>query len=472
MLIFKRIQLALVFVFCAIAFSANSQELPLVVSDVLRQAGIPPYAVGAYVQEVGNGPVLAAANWGAPLSPASTMKLVTTDAALELLGPTFTWKTQALAEGQQIGDVLQGDLIIRGSGDPKLVVENLWLFLRRIRSRGIREIQGSLVLDRSAFEEMDYDASSFDGDPLKPYNAGPDALLLNYKAFSFRFIPDATTGNVTVLLDPPVDTYPVTVPRLVGGDCGDWRNNLQAAISGNDARFEGGFPLSCGERTWYIHPNRMTHAQYFSFVFRRMWRELGGVLKGEVKDGPVPPTARLVAEWESPSLAEIIRDINKYSNNVMARQVLLTIANQVLKVPGTMERGAAVTKLWLAKKGIDAPELNMDNGAGLSRTARISAITLARLLQSAYQAPTMPEFVSSLPLIGMDGTMRQRLKNQGVVGSGHIKSGTLNGVRAIAGYIQAASGRRYVVVFIVNHIHADRAQEAQDALMQWVFERG
>ncbi|WP_292936428.1 D-alanyl-D-alanine carboxypeptidase/D-alanyl-D-alanine-endopeptidase [Noviherbaspirillum sp.] len=449
-----------------------AQQLPIPVTDALQRAQIPVSAAGIYVQEVGAGPVLLASNEKTPLNPASTMKLVTSDAALEILGPTFTWKTQAYATGTQAGDVLHGDLIIKGSGDPKLVLENFWLFLRRIRAKGIREIRGNLVLDRSAFESMEFDAGQFDGDPMKPYNVGPDALLLNYKALAFRFTPDAARGVVNVTMDPPLAAYPLTAPHLGNGECGDWHAKLRPAIDSWGARFSGAYSASCGEKVWYVHPYQLTHTQYFHLAFRRLWADLGGTLKGDVQSGVVPPNARLVAEWESASLSEVIRDINKYSNNVMARQLLLTLAANVLNLPANAERGAAVVRTWLSNKGIDAPELSVENGSGLSRNERISALTMGRMLESAFQSPTMPEFMASLPLAGFDGTMRLRLVNQAVAGKAHVKTGMLNEVRNIAGYVLAASGKRYVVVFMINHPNSLRGQAAQDALLQWVYERG
>ena len=468
----KRLQAAAILLAAGVAAYANAQDLPAPVADALKRAEIPVNAIGTYVQEAGNGAVLIASNAAVPFSPASTMKLVTSNAALEMLGPTFTWKTQAFADGAQNGDVLQGDLIIKGSGDPKLVMENFWLFLRRIRAKGIREIRGNLLLDRSVFEKITYDPAAFDGDPMRPYNAGPDALLLNFKAMALHFVPDEASRTVRVATDPPVAAYPVVAPKLSNGDCGDWHAKLRAEIGGNGARFAGVYPTSCGERTWYVHPFGMTHTQYFELVFRRLWAELGGTFRGEVRDGLVPATARLVTEWESASLSEVIRDINKYSNNVMARQLLLTIAYQTLQQPATPERGAALIKTWMANKGIAVPELVIDNGCGLSRTERISALTLGHLLATAFQSPTMPEFIASMPLAGYDGTMRQRLKNNGVAGHAHIKTGMLDNVRAVAGYVLAASGKSYVVVCIINHPNAMRGQEAQDILLQWVYEHG
>lgn len=472
MRILKRLQAALLIVLVGIAETAIAQELPVPIADALRRAEIPLAAMGTYVKEAGGGPVLIAANASVPFSPASTMKLVTSEAALELLGPTFTWKTQAFASGVQNGDVLQGDLIIKGSGDPKLVIENFWMFLRRIRAAGIREIRGNLLLDRSAYEDIAYDPAAFDGDPMKPYNVGPDALLLNFKSMLFRFVPDEARGSVAVSVDPAVAGFPIVAPRLAAGDCGDWHAKLQPVIDAGGARFTGTYPASCGDRTWYVHPYQITHTQYFGLVFRQLWAELGGSIKGEVRNGFVPPEARLVAQWESAPLSDVIRDINKFSNNVMARQLLLTIANQALPLPASPERGAAMVKLWLARKGIDAPELRIENGAGLSRLERISAITMGQLLEAAFRAPLMPEFIASMPLAGFDGTMRQRVRTQGVAGNAHIKTGTLVDVRAMAGYVLAASGRRYVVASIINHPNAVRGQEAHDMLLQWVYEHG
>lgn len=457
---------------CLVAGGLSAQELPLTVSDALKRASIPLNAVGAFVQETNGGKILVASNTAAPFNPASTMKLVTTNAALELLGPTFTWKTQAYANGAQSGDILQGDLIIKGGGDPKLVLENFWLFLRQIRAKGIREIRGNLILDRSIFEEGFYDPAQFDGDPLKPYNAGPDALLLNYKAFAFKFVPDEASGVVKVMVDPPAAGYAVSAPKLVNGDCGDWKGKLRAGFNSNGTSFGGGYAASCGERSWFVHPYQMTHAQYFGAVFRQLWRDVGGTLQGEVKSGLAPPSARLVGEWESTTLPEVIRDINKYSNNVMARQLLLAIAVDVFKMPANPERGARAIKSWLLKKGIDTPELIIENGSGLSRNERISAGTMGRMLVAAFGSPTMPEFISSLPLAGYDGTMRQRLKTRSAAGNAHIKTGSLNDVRAIAGYVLAASGKRYAVVCLINHLNAPASQEANDALLQWVYENG
>jgi D-alanyl-D-alanine carboxypeptidase/D-alanyl-D-alanine-endopeptidase (penicillin-binding protein 4) len=458
----------------AIASHAAAAELPPPVRAALKRAGIPQDAVGIEVRQVGNAKPMLAHNAETAFSPASTMKLVTTQAALELLGPTFTWKTQAFAAGNMSGDSLQGDLVFKGSGDPKLVTENFWLFLRQIRDAGVRDIRGNVVLDRSAFERAAYDPAKFDGDPSKPYNAAPDALLLNFQSLRFQFNPGSLSGVPQIAVDPPVEDYEVVPPVWTKGECGDWQGRLGANIGETNARFTGSYAISCGTRSWYIVPYQMPPNQYFSLVFRKMWHDLGGRFSGKVIDGAVPPDAKLVATWESPVLAETIRDMNKYSNNVMARHLLLTLAGTQGEgaAPETAARGADAVKAWLASRNIEAPELVIENGSGLSRAERITPATMGKLLQEAWRSPFMPEFISSLPLAGYDGTMRRRLSDADMAGYAHIKTGTLSEVKSIAGYLVSASGKTYAVVFFINHANAGAGGPAEDALLQWLFANG
>ena len=440
--------------------------------QAFRQAGIPASAIGAYAQEVVVGRTLFSSNAQTPLNPASTIKLVTTQAALQVLGPTYTWKTSAYATGAQRGDVLDGDLVMRGGGDPRFNVESLWLFLRQIREKGIRQIDGDLVLDHSLFEARPFDAAQFDNAPLKPYNAGPDALLLNYHAFVLRLAPDQASGRARVSVEPPVAGLPISGPALVDGECGNWNAGLAPSLTDQGIEIGGTYPYACGENVLYAHPYQMSRAVFFGAVFRRLWGEMGGTLTGRVRDGVLAPDARLVGVWQSAPLTQIIQDINKFSNNVMARQLLLTLAGEVSQAPANPENGAAAVRAFLQGRDIAAPDLVLENGSGLSRNARISAITMGRVLLAAYNSPTMPEFIASLPLVANDGTMRKRLRDRPVAGRAHIKTGSLDGVRAVAGYVMAASGKWYALACMVNHQNAAAAREPLDLLVQWVYEHG
>jgi D-alanyl-D-alanine carboxypeptidase/D-alanyl-D-alanine-endopeptidase (penicillin-binding protein 4) len=444
-------------------------DLPESVLTALKAAGVPAAAAGVTVIPLSGTGLSLAFNESQPMNPASTMKLVTTLAGLELLGPQYQWRTEALATAWPRAGVLEGDLWLRGTGDPQLVIEDLWLLVQRIRGAGVREIRGDLVLDRTAFESMPHDPAAFDGEALRPYNAGPDALLLNYKAVSFHFVPEPETKQVRVYALPALAG--MMVPSLVRGlegPCNDWRGRLGGDF-GDPMRpqFRGGFPISCGDRVWHV--NLLAPLQYANAVFRNLWESSGGVWRGRVREAATPPEARRLALHESKPLAEVIRDINKYSNNVMARQLFLTLGAEITRQPASMERAQRAIGDWLASKGFDRREFVLENGAGLSRTERLTAGGLARLLASAFASPLMPEYVSSLPLVGVDGTMRKRV---GAAGSAHIKTGLLADTRAIAGYVLAAGGRRYAVAAFINHPNAGAAQPALDSLLNWIYVNG
>jgi len=454
---------------------AGAQSLPASVEQALKRAHIPLSGVAAYVQDVDAGRPLVAHNAAQAMNPASTMKLLTTYAALELLGPTYTWKTEAYARGRLENGMLQGDLILKGYGDPKLTLESFWLLLRKLRALGLREIRGDLVLDRSYFEPAEYDPAKFDAEPLRAYNVGPDALLLNFKAVRFQFVPDAERGIVTVIPEPkPAGLEFSAAVRASEGACGDWRAGIRADFKTNGgsakAGFSGSMPAACGERYW--NASLLAQPNYVHGVFRQLWEELGGTLAGSWKDGAVPADARLLAAGESASNAELARDINKFSNNVMARQLFLTLGAEVLKLPGRSDRSAQVLRSWLAEKKLNFPELVLENGSGLSREERISAEHMGRLLLEAWRSAVMPELMSSLPLVAYDGTMRRRLRFESIAGQAHIKTGSLSDARTLAGYVLDARGQRRVVVLFINHANAAAGQAAQDALLQWVYERG
>ncbi|HZA96190.1 MAG TPA: D-alanyl-D-alanine carboxypeptidase/D-alanyl-D-alanine-endopeptidase [Burkholderiaceae bacterium] len=451
------------------AGAQSAPALPEAVVAALKTANVPASAVGITVASL-SGPGLAlTANENQPMNPASTMKLVTTLAGLELLGPQHQWRTDLMSNAPLKNGVLEGDLWLRGSGDPQLVIENLWLLVQRLRGVGVREIRGNLMLDRSAFEAAQHDPGAFDGEALRPYNAGPDALLLNYKAVSFHFIADQENKLARVYALPALAglVTPATV-RGIEGACNDWRARLGGDFTDPlRPTFRGVYPLSCGDKVWHV--SMLDTGAYAEAIFRSLWDSNGGIWRGRFREGSVPTDARLLAQHESRPLAELIRDINKYSNNVMARQLFLTLGSDASRRHANKERAQRAVGDWLVSKGIDRREFVLENGAGLSRVERLTPSALARMLQTAFASPLMPEFVSSLPIVGVDGTMRRR---SAAAGSAHIKTGLLSDTRAIAGYVLSASGRRYAVVAFINHPNAGAGQPALDALLSWVYAQG
>jgi D-alanyl-D-alanine carboxypeptidase/D-alanyl-D-alanine-endopeptidase (penicillin-binding protein 4) len=438
-------------------------RLPPEVYAALERAQVPPDALAVVVQDVGSSRSRLAWQADVALNPASLTKLLTTYAALDLLGPAWSWSTPVWLQGSIADGVLDGNLVIKGSGDPKLVLERLWLLLRRVQQLGVREIRGDIVLDRSAFTVPERNPGDFDGEPLRPYNVRADALLLNYRAVAITVTPDAARGLALVGVEPPLAGLrtDAAVPLLPGA-CDDWRGALKADfVDPLRIRLAGGFPAACGERSWsiaYVEPKA-----YDERLLTGLWRELGGKLGGTVRDG-IAPTTKPNFEMSSPPLADVVREINKFSNNVMAQQLFLTLG-LARGAGGTQEASRELVRRWFAERvGKAADGAVIDNGSGLSREARLSALALARLLQSAWASPVMPELIASLPVSGLDGTL---LRSRAPPGRAHLKTGSLRDVAGVAGYVLGASGRRLVVVALINHPNANAARPVFDALVQW-----
>lgn len=511
---------------------AASAPLPDSVRDALKHARIPLSSVGIVVQQVDARTPLFSQNARQAMNPASTMKLLTTFVALETLGPAYRWKTEVYMDGTLEDGVLQGNLVFKGYGDPKLTIEQFWLWLRELRQRGLREIRGDIVLDCSFFEAGVHDPAGFDNDPTRAYNVGPNALLLNFNALRLRLIPNAAHANA--LLEPDLSGYVISnqvktasKKPCKGGD------TYSARLQERNIVLEGTIPVDCGEVEDYF--SLLPHSDYFFAVFRSLWQELGGTLQGKLRAGNVPVNKAAFSTHFSPPLSEVIRDINKFSNNIMARQLFLTLGTiptasdmtnslreQVLQSrpamamantpqSGTPETGTltyatpasttsdselakpdsgfastadeqplhcdpsasiarstAAMQQWLNTQRLKFPELVLENGSGLSREERISPQSLAELLQRATHSPFSAELVASLPILGMDGTMKRRLKDNESAGYAHLKSGMLEGVKSLAGYVHARSGEQWIVVFIINHPNARHGQAAQDALIEWL----
>jgi serine-type D-Ala-D-Ala carboxypeptidase/endopeptidase (penicillin-binding protein 4) len=468
--------------------------LPETVLQALAQAKVPASAMSVVVAPVHshthNGLGVQLRHRATEsVNPASIMKLVTTLAALETLGPGHVWQTRVYTHGPIVNGTLQGSLYLQGGGDPKLVSERLWLLLHRVRGLGIERIAGDIILDRSVFDVPYIDPGAFDGEPLRPYNASPDGLLVNFKSQLFTFVPDAAADVARIVMEPPMAgvQVPATVPLGRGG-CGDWRTRLQADWSNPlQPRFAGRYPASCGERLWPLahpEPNQMTLRAVLG-----VWQSLGGQLQGRVRDGRVNPQAELRLTLDSPPLAEVVRDVNKFSNNVMAQHLLLSLGLAPAERPAgptaallpasnsaapsapltapsaTFASGQKAIARWWAQRLPQWPAPLLINGAGLSRDERITADAMAALLQAAYASPMMPDFVASLPASGLDGTLRRSTMGTGLA---HLKTGSLRDVYALAGYVHNPQGQRYVLVAIINHPNANAARPALERLVQWV----
>ena len=462
-----------ILILCLSALPAAADGLPSPVLAALKAAQIPAANVAVVVQPVGAATPLLAHNATQPMNPASVMKLLTTYAALDLLGPAYTWKTTVAIETAAVDGVLPGNLYLKGSGDPHFAIEHLWQLLRQVRVRGIRQIEGDVVLDRSAFDLPTIDPGAFDDKPMRPYNVGPDGLLLNFRSLRFTLLPD--NGQPRLLQETPSAGLRIDNQlRSSPGECGNnWKDLISVRLipenDGQRLEFTGSYAALCGEKSLHLAP--LAADAQADGLLRALWQELGGSLRGRVRSGSIPVGAVKLTEHESAPLAEAVRDINKFSNNVMARQVFLTLGASLDGSPATSDAARQRINDWLATRNLRFSELVLDNGAGLSRRERLSAGSLNRLLLDAWRHPAMPEFMASLPIVGIDGTMKKRLQTSAASGRAHIKTGTLDGVKTAAGYALDAQGQRYAVTMLINHPRASAGAAAIDALLLWLAQR-
>ncbi len=447
------------------------QALPAELARAWAQTKLPESSLSLVVQEV-NGPRLFAIQPAQPRNPASVMKLVTTYAAISRLGPTYVWNTDFLIDGKAQVDaqgVLSGPLYLRAGGDPVLLLQDLWRLMRDMRLRGVREIP-EIVVDRSIFGDVTIDPAQFDGAGDRPYNASPDAFMVGFGALRLVFTPDPVTKTWKSFIDPPIPGVQIEGnvewsdakcpgSPAIATDTTTENGNVRFRVSGRAAG-------SCGE--FDIFRLALSQQEYGARLLKTMWQEVGGTLTGAVRNGTIPADAITIASHQSPPLSEVIRLINKRSNNVMTRVLLLTLGAEAGRKPATVENSVQVALSVLSRQGLNMQGLVLDNGSGLSRVGVVSADSLTEMLHKAWLSPVMPEYVSSLSILGIDGTSRNRLRDPATRSMAHIKTGSLRDVRSIAGYVWGASGKRYIVVSMVNHERAFDARAFENALITWL----
>jgi serine-type D-Ala-D-Ala carboxypeptidase/endopeptidase (penicillin-binding protein 4) len=458
---------------CAGAVAYADAALPPLAERVLRGHGISPERVSVLVQALdAEAPVLEH-RADTPRNPASVMKLVTTWAGLELLGPAYTWRTEVYLDGKLAGGKLDGDLVLKGYGDPFLVLEEYWKLLRAVRRLGVEEITGDFVVDDSYFVVDEPYPGAFDNQPLRTYNVVPNALLVNFKAVQFQFHVEPDVNRVRVTSEPELSNLEIRNGLGIADlRCGGYQYGISFDVVGaglDQVRLVGAFPRRCA--SYSMTRTVLEHDTYAFGLFATLWAEIGGRFDGSLRKGRVADSARPALTWRSPPLADVLRSINKNSNNVMTRQLLYTIGAESAGGPGTRWKGAEAIEQFLAARGLDTDGLVIDNGAGLSRDERVSARLLGEMLQAAAASPYAAEFVSSLSLGGLDGTTRSRFNGNSAVM--HVKTGRLDHVSALAGYLRASSGRDYVIAILMNADDAHRGpgQELEEAIVRWAHEQ-
>jgi serine-type D-Ala-D-Ala carboxypeptidase/endopeptidase (penicillin-binding protein 4) len=455
------------------AWPSAGAEVPASVTQVIAAQRLPPGSVSFAVVDMDSGRLVFGLSTDTPRSPASTIKVVTTFAALDMLGPTYTWHTRASIRGALDDGVLDGDLILQGGGDPYMTLERWWSFAHALRAKGLRAIHGDIVIDDTAFSLPPEDPGEFDGRPNRSYNVLPDALMVNFQSIEFRVAPNPDARRIDVTASPaPVNLAIENHVRFAAGRCGGetGRVDFKVDSAGWDrVVFSGALSPHCAERSFTRVLLRPTTYAFGTFV--ELWRELGGEFTGKLRVEAAPAETQTLLSFDSLTLGEIVRLTNKFSSNLMARHLLLTMGEERLGGPATLEKGAAAMGEWGRERGLDLQGMDIDNGSGLSRSTHISVLQMAQVLRAAYHSRYAPEFIASLPLAGVDGTLRSRMKGT-PAGSVRLKTGHLDGVSGVAGYVTAASGKTYVLVSLVNNSRADfgNGEPVHAALVTWIMD--
>ncbi len=446
--------------------------LPVAVSQAMAEARLPAASLGAVALPLGHD----ARPWhyraDVPMQPGSAMKLVTAVVALDRLGTTHSGRTRLLAGGPVVGGVLQGDLVLQGGADPDFGVAPWWLLLRELRDQGITRIGGDLVLDRQRYRpaRLDVGAAPFDERPESWWNVVPDALPIDLGLQTLELVADGTSLRARIM--PAVAGLRVDTSQMRLNDkpCPDWSDEWLTPLRQEDVGGAGGavlvlqgaFPRNCTRSEALQAADRTRHA---GLVFAQTWRELGGQWDGRVREAETaaPDTLPVLAQRRSRPWGEMLRMMVKTSDNTLARLLFLELGVPAMAAQPqatTLDLARQAVHGWYAQQAIAAPGLVMDNGSGLSRSERITATTLAQTVAWAWHSRHAPDFLMTLPVVGVDGTMRNRVKDSPATGVARLKTGTLRNVRALAGVVQDPQGRAWALAAMINddeHIEAGRA---------------
>jgi D-alanyl-D-alanine carboxypeptidase/D-alanyl-D-alanine-endopeptidase (penicillin-binding protein 4) len=461
------------------ALATEAVGMPPSVLETLKKQKLSLDDLGIWIQAVDSNKPLLTHLPDDLFNPASVMKLVTSVVALDVLGTNFQWTTRVYADALPVNGVVHGNLYIHGDGDPWFRSEDLWDLIRQLRDLGIHEVTGRLVLDNSYFDPGPADPSDFDGHPERVYNALPQALLLDNRATRVLIAPPDRSGSGPVVRAwPPNGNIAINNDvKLVKGACTGQTNQPNIAVLGSDTstptlNVSGKISTECQPDQFYLVAGNANDAFYSAF--KHLFEGQGGKIDGTWAEGVVPKNAVYLVQHNSENLTQYLYLQNKWSNNLMARQIFLTLGAEIKGAPGTLLKSREVVMDWLKRQGFSWPGFDIENGSGLSRKERISPKEMGQLLMYAWHSPTMPELMASLPIAGIDGTMRKRLRGEPARGMIHLKTGTLRDVRAGAGYIITQSGRRYVVVILQNeqNVQNGGGSRVQDAILDWLYDNG
>lgn len=452
------------------------RRLPDAVRACLLGSGIPLEHFGVFAEPVDGGTPLIRLNAEQPCVMASTAKTVTSMAALDLLGPRYRWQTRAYARGLMVEGHLYGDLILVGGGDVLLTTAALRDWFGEIQRLGVRHVHGRILLDRSAFRFEGRDFSTTpEPAPDRPHHVRPNGLTLEAGVVRVAVLP-TRGGRPAVQVVPPLQGV-----QLLNGVSSQGGCSASAVFRPRERQLavQGHWAPGCGEQDLAFAP--LPVEELTRRAVGELWRETGGTLSAGVEDAPEDPhrssttplprrgqALRLLSVHRSPELTQWVHGMNKVSDNLAARHLLLSLAPGFPGRSATLPAALQRLQDWLRRQGLAADDITLDNGAGLSRAERARPRALVQLLRQAWTARWAEPFIESLPLAGVDGTLAHRLTGARVQGRARLKTGTLLDVRALAGYVQDRRGHWHAMAALVHHPNAAAATPALDTLVQWL----
>ena len=453
--------------------------LPLSIRERLHETGLAMDGFGLHIQALDGAPAVLSWQAGRPFVLASTSKLITSMAALDLLGPGYRWRTRAYLSGPLSNGRLLGDLVIRGGGDASLTSHDLMVWFQQLREQGLQEIWGDIILNREAFSLRPQDLlSTPEPSADRPHHVRPDALALDAGVVSVAVQSDSG-GRANIQVTPPMRDVKLINALGRGGAC--VANAVYRDVEGTpqpQLQINGQWSARCGAQQIRFSPVSMRDLGLRGI--EGLWLQAGGVLRGRVvehsESSPVPwqmtethsAAPAPFSEHASEPLSTLLIDMNKRSDNLVARHLMLSLAPDFPNRPATANAAQMRVREWLTRKGIRKEWAGLDTGSGLSRQEKATPQAMVHLLSRAARSPQGKLLLKSLPIAGVDGTLESRLRGGAAEGQAWLKTGTLLDTRGLAGYVRTRSGRMLGVCLLANHAeNVAAATPALDACVEW-----
>ncbi len=432
-----------------IFFSISYGNLAFEIEERIENSGIPKDNISISIKETGKyGKRIFGINEDTMRVPASVIKVPTTLAALLELGESFRWKTEFYVDGSISNGVLNGNLIIKGGGDPDLNTEDIKNIVSKLKLADLRSIKGNIIIDRNYFEPSEKRSAFFDENPYSPYNAMPDAMMFNQNTTTL-----AINGNC---IDCEIDDKSFDIENNINRESNrcDWphvriidSSRPKVVISGNISR-------KCGTKK--ITKIVSKSYQSFYYALKENFLKNGIEFYGRLVLGEIPEGSRKILTHYSRPLLEIVGETNKKSNNLFARQIFLTLGAEVIGSPSNLEKSGMAIGQILQKNGILSVDmLKIENGSGLSRTARATTGVFEEILETAY-ARFGNKWLNALSIAGVDGTIKTRFPSA-LRNRVWMKTGTVKNAKNIVGFVKSNDGKLYTVAIFVNGANASSA---------------